>query len=82
MYQQKAKDLVIEKTGGSELQHYLRVFGSELVTFVVRQDIGMAELGINQGDKVIYFNLTSGKPATEQDARLFLELVEGLSDSD
>ena len=58
-----------------KLNDWLAVFNDKLITFVVKASIGLAELGVNEGNNIISFNLTTGQPATEADYKAFNEIV-------
>ena len=58
-----------------QLNDWLAVFNDKLITFVVKASIGLAELGVNEGNNIISFNLTTGQPATEADYKAFNEIV-------
>jgi len=58
-----------------QLQDWLAVFNDKLITFVVKASIGLAELGVNEGNTIISFNLTTGQPATESDYQAFNEIT-------
>ena len=78
-YQENAKYIeeAINSHKQPHLEHYLRVFGNKLITFIARQDVGLAELSVNyeETETIVRFNLTTGTPATEKDAEEFIKLV-------
>ena len=76
-FQIQPDDIVSMKIIGHpiNLQDWLAVFNDKLITFVVKASIGLAELGVNEGNTIISFNLTTGQPATESDYQAFNEIT-------
>lgn len=91
MYLEKAEKIVKEKTGGQELQHYLRVLEDwnydDFADYPLHidwratwLDRGCVTVTVAKGhpqlNKEIVFNLATGKPATGKDAENYLKLIQ------
>jgi hypothetical protein len=73
---QQAKERVIALTGGCELQHYLMVLDySKIVlnqTYISPKYMTIVDVIYHS----ITFDLDTGAPATEEDAEVFIKLLE------